>query len=97
MLTRALMVFYIVLCFAMGLVLLLAPWFSSWTNNFFAHYYLWVDALVRNDYLRGSISGLGLADVGLGFYETSRLFRPSRALETAPRPSPEEPPVSASR
>ncbi|HXJ92749.1 MAG TPA: hypothetical protein VMT20_07680 [Terriglobia bacterium] len=89
-------VFYIILCFAMGLVLLLAPWFSSWTNNFFTHHYLWVDALARNDYLRGSISGLGLADVGLGFYETSRFFRQPRAPDSA-RSIPSEPPLSAPR
>ena len=94
MLTRALTVLYIILCFAMGSVLFFAPWFSSWTNNFFAHHYLWVDALVHNDYLRGGISGLGLADVGLGFSETSRFRRPSRALDTA-RSIPNEPPLSA--
>ena len=94
MLTRALTVFYIMLCFAMGLVLLFAPWFPNWTNNFFAHHYSWVDALAHNDYLRGGISGVGLADVGLGAYESKRFRRHSRAAETALGPSPNGPPVS---
>jgi hypothetical protein len=97
MLTRALTVFYIMLCFAMGLVLLFAPWFPNWTSNFFAHHYLWIDALAHDDYIRGGVSGLGLANVGLGAYETGRLRKHSRALETAARPSPNDPPVSAPR
>lgn len=97
MLPRALTGFYIMLCFAMGLVLLFVPWLPNWTGNFFAHHYSWVDALARNDYLRGGISGIGLADIGLGIYETGRFRKRSGSFETAPRPSPEEPPVSAPR
>lgn len=87
MLTRALTVFYIMLCYGMGLVLLLAPWLPNWTGNFFAHHSLWIDALAHNDYLRGGISGIGLADVGLGAYETGRFRQRSRSLETAPHTS----------
>ena len=83
MLTRALAVFYILLCFALGLVLLLTPWLSNWTGNFFAQHYLWVDALAHNDYLRGGISGVGLADIGLGAYETRRFRRRSRDARNA--------------
>ena len=97
MLTRALAGFYIVFCFAMGLLLLFMPWLPGWTSNFFAHHYPWVDTLARNDYLRGSISGIGLADIGLGTYETGRLRKRSRALDTPRGPSPEKPPLSASR
>jgi hypothetical protein len=97
MLTRVLTVFYIILCFGIGLVLLFVPWLPNWTGNFFAQHYSWVDALARNDYLRGGISGVGLADIGLGTYESGRFRKRWRALETAPGPSPEEPPVSASK
>jgi hypothetical protein len=87
MLTRALTVFYIMLCFATGLVLLFAPWLSNWTSNFFAQHYWWVDSLAHNDYLRGGISGIGLADLGLGAYETGRFRQHSRTLEAAPHSS----------
>jgi hypothetical protein len=91
--TRALTVFYIMLCFAMGLVLVFAPWFVSWTSNFFAYHYLWVDALARNDYLRGGVSGIGLADIGLGAYEAGRFRRHPRTLATAQTPN--EPPAAS--
>jgi len=81
---RALTVFYIMLCFTMGVLLLFSPWMSIWTNNFFAHHYGWVRDLARNDYLRGAASGLGLADIGLAAYETGRYRRRSRELHTIP-------------
>ncbi len=93
MLTRALTVFYVILCFAMGLVLFFAPWLSNWTSNFFVQHYLWLDALARNDYFRGGITGIGLADVGLGAYETQRLRKRSRTPEAVVR-TPNEPPLS---
>jgi hypothetical protein len=78
------MVFYIILCFGMGFVLVLAPWLPNWTGNFFAQHYSWIDFVAHNDYVRGGISGIGLADFGLGAYETGRLRQRSRALRTAP-------------
>ena len=91
--TRVLTVFYIILCFAMGFVLLWIPWLPSWTTNFFTQHYLWLDVLARNNYVRGAVSGIGLADVGLGLYETRRFGRPSRAVDASSRIS-NEPPLS---
>lgn len=83
MLTRALTVLYIMLCFGVGLVLLLAPWLPNWSGNFFVQHYLWIDILAHNDYLRGGISGIGLADLGLGAYETRRFQQRPRTSENA--------------
>ena len=84
---RALVVVYIVLCFEMGLLLLLFPWFSAWTANYFVHQYPWVEAAARNYYVRGAVSGVGLADIGLGVYETWRYRQRSRALMPVTRSS----------
>ena len=85
MLTRALTVVYIVLCFEMGLLLLFFPWLSPWTANYFVHQYSWVAVAARNYYARGAVSGIGLADIGLGVYETWRYRQQSRALEASNR------------
>jgi ABC-type spermidine/putrescine transport system permease subunit I len=82
--TRALAVFYIMLCFSMGVVLLFSPWLPSWMGNFFVHHYAWVKELARNDYVRGAVSGLGLADLGLGAYETGVYRRRARKGEAMP-------------
>ena len=87
MLTRALTVVYIVLCFEMGLLLLFFPWLSPWTANYFAHQHLWIAAAARNYYVRGTVSGIGLADIGLGVYETWHYRQQPRALEAGSRSS----------
>jgi hypothetical protein len=87
MLTRAVTVVYIVLCFAMGLLLLFVPWLSSWTANYFVHHYPWIGAAARNYYARGAVSGIGLADIGLGVYEAWRYRQQSRALAAVARMS----------
>jgi len=81
---QALTVFYIMLCFTMGVLLLFSPWLPVWTSNFFVHHYAWVQGLAHNDYLRGAVSGLGLADVGLGVFETGSYRRRGRKIQAAP-------------
>jgi hypothetical protein len=81
---QALSVFYIMLCFTMGVLLLFSPWLPVWTGNFFAHHYPWVGGFVGNNYLRGAVSGLGLADIGLGAYETGLYRRRNRRPDTMP-------------
>ncbi len=66
-------VVYILLCFEVGLLLLFFPWLSAWTKNFFVDHYPWVSSLARNGFVRGAVSGLGLADIWLGIYEIWRL------------------------
>jgi hypothetical protein len=81
-------VFYIALCFSMGVLLLFSPWLSVWTGNFFAHHYDWVGEFVHNDYVRGAVSGLGLADIGLGAYEMGLYRRRNRKPDTVPHTTP---------
>jgi hypothetical protein len=81
---QAFTVFYIMLCFTMGVLLLFAPWTTLWTDNLFLHHYTWVKDVARNDYFRGAVSGLGLADFGLGVCETALYRRRSRNVEAIP-------------
>lgn len=52
-----------------GLLLLVVPWSTSWERNFFAALSPAVGAVVRNSYLRGAVSGLGLVSVATGVGE----------------------------
>lgn len=63
--------------FVIGVALLYIPWIPIWTGNFFALHYAWVSSLMQNDFLRGAISGVGLADVWLAYEELMRLMRSS--------------------
>jgi hypothetical protein len=64
----------------LGIFLFILPWASFWRNNYFINHYPLLAAVSRNYFLRGAVSGLGLADIWLAVYEIWRIFR-------RPRPS----------
>jgi len=49
----------------LGLVLILAPWSDIWDANFFLYQYPALGFFVKNPFLRGAISGLGVVNVFL--------------------------------
>ncbi len=75
MMNRLLTILYIVFCFEMGVFLFVLPWITLWNRNFFADHYPWVSSLTRNYFVRGAVSGVGLADIWLAVYELWRLRR----------------------
>lgn len=60
--------------FVIGVALLYIPWIPLWTNNYFVLHYAWVSVIIQNDYFRGAISGVGLADIWLAYEELMRLL-----------------------
>ena len=77
--SRLLIILYVIFCFEMGVFLFLLPWTSLWSKNFFVSHYPWVTIVALNYFVRGAISGIGLADVGLAFHEVWR-FRQQLGL-----------------
>ena len=74
--SRALAVVYILFCFEIGICLVVFPWMTRvWANNFFVGHYPWVASLARNYFVRGAVSGIGVADMWLAFYELRHLPR----------------------
>jgi len=69
---RLLIILYVILCFDMGVFLFVVPWADLWGKNYFLDHYPLVASIARNYFLRGAISGIGLADVWLAFYELWR-------------------------
>ena len=72
---RLLPVFWTLLYFDVGVLLLLMPWASVWTKNYFVHYSPWMAAVAKNYFVRGAVSGIGLADVWLAAYSLWHLRR----------------------
>ena len=70
--TRLLKIVYIVLCFEVGVFLFLLPWISFWTKNYFVGHYPFFAMVAHNYFLRGAVSGLGLADIWLAVFEIWR-------------------------
>jgi hypothetical protein len=84
MMSRALNILYIVFCFEMGVFLFVLPWVSLWSKNYFVGHYPMIAGIAANYFLRGAISGIGLADVWLAFYELWRLRRQLGLVQSRP-------------
>jgi hypothetical protein len=67
--SRVLTILLILLYVEVGVLLFFVPWSALWTKNFFVHHYPWIAAVVHNYFVRGAVSGIGLADIGLGIHE----------------------------
>lgn len=82
--SRLLTILYIIVCFEMGVFLFVLPWVSIWNRNFFVSHYPVVAAIALNHFVRGAISGIGLADIWLALYEFWRLRRNLGLIESRP-------------
>ena len=63
MMNRILRVILLLLWLEMGLALILAPWSEFWEMNYFLYRYPELAFFVKNSFLRGAISGLGVMNV----------------------------------
>ena len=82
---RILTALFILLYFEIGVLLLLIPWTGSspaapfwasvWTKNYFVNHSPWMAAMAKNYFVRGAVSGIGLADMWLAAYELWHLRR----------------------
>jgi hypothetical protein len=61
-----------------GLLLVLVPWSAFWERNYFVEMFPPLLDLLRNNYLRGGISGLGVVNLLVGFHDLSDLLMTRR-------------------
>jgi hypothetical protein len=80
--SRVLTIIYILFCFEMGVFLLVLPWVSLWSQNYFVAQYAWVSRIALNYFVRGAVSGIGLADIWLALFELWRLRRRLGLVQT---------------
>ena len=79
---KLLTIIYIVFCLELGIFLFILPWVSFWSKNYFNDHYPLVSGVSRNYFLRGAVSGLGLADIWMAIYEIWRLLHPPRTSDS---------------
>jgi hypothetical protein len=63
MTNRILRVVLLLLWFELGVTLILLPWSDYWDVNYFLYQYPSLALLLKNSYLRGMISGLGVMNI----------------------------------
>ncbi|HTG90162.1 MAG TPA: hypothetical protein VL914_08195 [Vicinamibacterales bacterium] len=79
MLKRLLLVAYFI---EVGLLLVLVPWSPFWERNYFVTAFPAIHAIIRNYYVRGGVSGLGVVNLLMGFNELASLLMARRRMET---------------
>lgn len=63
MMKRILRVVMFLFWLELGMVLILVPWSDYWDMNYFLFQYPSFAFFLKNAYLRGAVSGLGIMDV----------------------------------
>ena len=87
-------IFYIILCLEIGLFLTVLPWWpqgmwglSDWGNNYFLLYATrktgiqGLQAVVASGWVRGAVTGVGLLNLGIAFWEIFNFKQTVRALQ----------------
>ncbi|HEV3471470.1 MAG TPA: hypothetical protein VG148_19240 [Pyrinomonadaceae bacterium] len=106
MASRLTVIFYIILCLEAGLVLTVAPWvgwfgLGDWGDNFFLVFAAQKTGIqglqqaVASGWVRGAVTGLGLLNLAMAFWELFHFRDTVRRLEglDAARPSAATPPA----
>ena len=71
MVNKALFVIYVLYCLEVGIFLLVYPWMRLWDQNFLLQYSSFLRVVLLNDFFRGAVSGLGIANLILGAWEVA--------------------------
>ncbi len=57
-----------------GLILVFVPWSVFWERNYFAESFPILQAVLRNNFLRGAISGIGVLNLIAGLADLRTLI-----------------------
>ena len=66
---RLLVLLFVFVCAAAGVLLVVFPWTQQWTDNAFLLRYPTLRSIFTHGFFRGLCSGLGLLDIWIGFSE----------------------------
>ncbi len=75
MLAKLLFGIYVLYCFEVGLFLIVFPWMDFWQNNLLLEYLPVLKIILLNNFFRGAVTGLGIANLILGAWELAGLRR----------------------
>jgi hypothetical protein len=52
----------------------MSPWTALWERNYFAAMWPWLDDVMRNHFVRGGVTGVGVITAWLGVRDLSAAF-----------------------
>jgi hypothetical protein len=73
---RIFLIVFILFCLEIGIILTVAPWTVFWMNNSLIMGYPQVREILAHPFVRGLISGLGIADIWLAVAEVVQYREP---------------------
>ena len=99
MASRLTVIFYILLCLEAGVFLTLLPWWQplgmgDWGDNFFLVMvaqktgFVGLQRAVASGWVRGAVTGVGLLNLAMAFWEIFHFNETVRKLQGAPPPPP---------
>jgi hypothetical protein len=68
-------ILFVIVCFEVGVFLLIFPWTQQWDGNSLANLLPWLRDYWTSSYFRGALSGLGVLNVYISIGELLRLRR----------------------
>jgi hypothetical protein len=66
--------FYVAYFLEVGLLLVLLPWSTFWERNYFVGMFPPLLYILRNNFVRGAVSGLGIVNLLTGFRDLADLL-----------------------
>jgi len=77
-LRRTKLVIFVAVCVELGMILVVMPWTPFWTENSLVQSFPALRWIVRENFVRGIVSGIGLVDVWMGIWEAAKYREPKR-------------------
>ena len=96
MVEKLTVIFFILLCLLLGFYLILAPWdalFGPWADNFLLSFLTdrsgaaVVREVVASNWVRGAVTGLGVLNLLIAFWEIAHFDQSVRSLQSPPQRS----------
>lgn len=90
MVERLTVIFFIILCFLLGFYLILSPWdtlFGPWADNYLLAFVTdragvpSLQKAVASTWFRGAVTGLGVLNLLIAFWEIANFSKSVRLLE----------------
>jgi hypothetical protein len=75
---RTTVLMFVFVCASIGVLLVILPWRPEWTDNHLLLGNPALRAFVANGFVRGVVTGLGLLDIWIGFWEAIHYREESR-------------------
>jgi hypothetical protein len=77
---RLVVLLFVFICASVGVFLVILPWRPEWTHNRLLLSYPGLRQFMASGFVRGVVSGLGMLDIWIGFWEAVHYHEEKRSF-----------------